>query len=156
MGGSSKSSTASSNSTAETTFNTVDNRVGGDDAILGGNTSLNVADASVGDVRITTSDYGAVAGGLRTALEALEGGYALSENAISNNSVTIDRALDAISETNAVANQQTLQAIDRSFSLAGESSRTETATALNNFMKVMVVTVLGAGALFVAYKMITK
>ena len=146
MGSSSKSSTSSSNTTVDNTFNNVDNRVGGGDGgIIGGNTNLNASDSSFGNVSVTNTDYGAIQGGLSAAMAALESGNR-----------SLDSSLDFVEDSNALANQQTLQAIDRSFALAGEASRSEAAGALQDFMKWSAIIILGGGTLYLAVKRFSK
>lgn len=142
MGSSSNSSTASSNTTVDNTFNNVDNRVGGGDGgIIGGNTNLNASNSQFGDVSVTNTDYGAVQGGLSAALAALE-----------SNNANLSESLDFVGDSNELANQQTLQAIDRSFALAGESSRSEAAGALQDFMKWSAIVLLGGGGIYLVAK----
>ena len=125
--GGSKSSTSNLTENTTNTFNNVDNRVGSDDGIIGGNSTLNLSESSVdGTINLTNTDYGAIQGGISTTLAAL----------------------DTIEETNAVANQQTMQAIDRSFALAGEATKSEAAGALQDFMKWGALVLLGGGALY--------
>ena len=142
--GSSSSKTSSSNSTTDNTFNNVDNRVGGGDGgIIGGNVNLNAADSTVGDVSIVNTDYGAVQSGIGAALAALEaGGEGLSET------------LDFVTDSNKLANDQVLQAVNKSFTLAGESTRSETASALKDFMKWSAVIVIGSGIVYAIIKKI--
>lgn len=143
MGGRSSSSTSSTQYTTDAVFNNVDNRVaGGDGGIMGGNVNLNAVGSDIGgNVNVTTTDYGAIQGGLATAMAALEsGGSALSET------------LNTVEETNKVANQQTLQAIDRSFALAADASKTEAAGALQDFMKWSAIILLGGGVVYLVAK----
>ena len=144
--GSSSSKTASTNSTTDNTFNNVDNRVGGGDGgIIGGNVNLSAADSSIGgNVSVTTTDYGAVQSGIGAALAALEaGGEGLSET------------LDFVTDSNKLANQQVLQAVDQSFALAGDATRSEAASTLQDFMKWSAIVMLGGGVVYAIIKKVS-
>lgn len=133
----SSSSTASSNSTVDNTFNNIDNRVGSDGGSIGGNVNLNASGSDVGNVSITSSDYGAIEGGLSVALAALEAG---NEN--------FEQSLDFVGEANDKTNA--------SLSTVLEASKSETAAALQDFMKWSAVVLLGGGTLYLAFKKFTK
>lgn len=134
MGSSSRSNTTSSNTTVDNTFNNVDNRVGDEGSIIGGNTNLNASNSQFGNVTITQSDQGAINAGLQLALESL----------------------DSIDKNNAVNAQVTQDAVSRSLALAGETSKDEAARAVESFMKIGAIVLLGGGALFVLLKKVTK
>lgn len=123
----SKSSTASTNSQSDTTINTVDNREGGDNAIFGGNTTLHTGSNSTNN--ITTTDLGAVSGGLDLALESLRS----ISSATANSSAAVK----------SVASDSIAQA----YGLANEARQSETSGAINNFLKYGVWL---AGAIVVA------
>ncbi|CAL9980655.1 hypothetical protein VPHD526_0009 [Vibrio phage D526] len=163
MGSKSSSSTSSTNSTVDNTFNNVDNRVGGDGGIIGGNVNLNASESKIGNVAITNTDYGAVQGGLSAALAALENGSQSLDSSLDfagdvfGDSVDLigqstAESLDFVTDSNKLANQQTLQAIDRSFALAGEASRSEAAGALQDFMKWSAIVLLGGGGIYLVAK----
>ncbi|AUR98310.1 hypothetical protein NVP1249A_16 [Vibrio phage 1.249.A._10N.261.55.B9] len=143
MGGRSSSSTSSTQYTTDAVFNNVDNRVaGGDGGIMGGNVNLNAVGSDIGgNVNVTTTDYGAIQGGLSAALAALESG-----------NKGLDSSLEFVTDSNKLANQQTLQAIDRSFALAGEASKSEAANALQDFMKWSAIILLVGGAVYLVAK----
>jgi hypothetical protein len=61
MGSRSRSSTSSTNTTENFTFNNVDNRIDdGGSGGLPGNTNFNLVDSKLSDVQITTTDLGAI------------------------------------------------------------------------------------------------
>lgn len=134
MGSSSRSNTSSSNTTVDNTFNNVDNRVGDEGSVIGGNTNLNASNSQFGNVSIVQSDQGAINAGLTLALESL----------------------DSIDQNNAVNAQTTQDAVSRSLALAGETSKDEAARAVESFMKIGAIVILGGGALFVLLKKVTK
>ncbi len=134
MGSSSRSNTSSSNTTVDNTFNNVDNRVGEEGSIVGGNTNLNASNSRFGNVSIVQSDQGAINAGLTLALESL----------------------DSIDQNSAVNAQTTQDAVSRSLALAGETSKDEAARAVESFMKIGAIVILGGGALFVLLKKVTK
>jgi hypothetical protein len=109
------------------------------------------------------TDYGAVQGGLSAALAALENGSSTLNSGLEfagdvfGDSVDLigksaAESLDFVSDSNKLANQQTLQAIDRSFALAGETSRSEAANVLQDFMKWSAIILLGGGAVYLVAK----
>lgn len=127
----SKSSTSSSNQTTDTTISTVDNRaVQGDNAVIGGNVEIITSPgANVQGLTITSSDYGAVQAGIGAAM----------------------KALDTIKESNAVNNQAVLSAVDKSLTLAGNSTAAAGAITTQSFIKYgAIVAVIGLVAFAVA------
>lgn len=159
----SKSSTASTNTTVDNTFNNVDNRVGTDGGVIGGNTNLNASSSTVGDVNITNTDYGAVQGGLSVAMSALEmGGETLDQSydfatEIFDDSAdligeSVAKSLDFVTSATNESNAQTANAINKSLALVGETSKSEAEGVLSNFMKYATITILGIGAVYMVSK----
>ncbi len=117
-----KSSTSNASTTIDSTINTVDNRVGGDNAVFGGNVTLNPGDSPIGSLSISTTDQGAVKAGLDATLESLKFASATQTGIKS------------------LASDLTSQAFD----LAQAARQSETSGAINNFLKYgAVVLVLG-------------
>lgn len=151
-----KTSSSSTQNYDETNLNTLDNRVSGDDSITGGNQTVSQVN---GNVKLTTTDFGSVAGGLNVANNALAANVEvfgdsvdLASLAVSANENAFLGALDNIKETNAVANQLSMQAIDKSFTLAGESTRSEETTTTNNLIKYGAVVAVLVVVAFVVVK----
>lgn len=103
--------------TQDTTISTVDNRVGGDNAVFGGNVTLNPQDSPIEKLSISTTDQGAVKAGLDTTLEALS--FAKSTQAGSSS----------------LAKDLTSQAFD----LAQAARQSETSGAINNLVRAAVI-----------------
>lgn len=149
-----KTSSSSTQNYDETNLNTLDNRVSGDDSITGGNQTVSQVE---GNVTLSTTDFGSVAGGLGVASQALAANVEvfgdsvdLAGMAVMANENAFLGALDNIKETNAVANQLSMQAIDKSFTLAGDSTRSEESTTTNNLIKYgSIVAVIGLVALLI-------
>jgi hypothetical protein len=113
---SSSNATQSSNTTSQTTTNNVDNRqVSGTNAMVGGNVNVNAGDASVID--ITTTDLGAVKGGLDLAMESMTGLQAATQGAVA--------AVQSVAS----------DSISQAYGLANEARQSETSGAINNLTK---------------------
>jgi hypothetical protein len=110
--GKSKASTTN----LEATITNTDNRVGGDNAVFGGNLSVSPVNSS-GDINVVQTDLGAIKGSLDFAGESL--GFAQSIGAQSIKSAN-DIASRAITEQSALANS---------------ARQSETSGAINNFLK---------------------
>lgn len=120
-----KSSTTNNTSNEETTITETDNRVGGDNAVFGGNVSLNPNDSPIGSINVTTTDQGAVRGGVDIALESLDFARSTQEGIKSV-------AKDSISQ---------------GFDLAQAARQSETSGAINNFLKFgAIIAVAGLAA----------
>lgn len=117
FGGGSKSSSTTNNNIKDTTITETDNRVGGDNAVFGGNVSINPSDSPVGAINVTTTDLGAIKGGVDIALESIAG----IQNA---NKSTIDAIKSTTSDT-----------IGQAFGLANEARQSETSAAIQNLLK---------------------
>lgn len=105
-------STPTTNNTSTTeTISNVDNRVGGDNAVFGGNLSFNPGDIE-GAVTLQQTDLGAIAAGTDIALESI-------------------RAL-----ANSVAGIQSTASdtVSQGFDLANEARQSETSGAINNLV----------------------
>lgn len=136
----SSSSTASTNTTIDQTISNVDNRVGGGDGgVIGGNLNLTLGTSNElgGDLTISQTDHGSVAGGLSVAMAALD-------------NIGEAQALNA--EQNAVRDHQASEAVTKALNLAGETSRSEAGMALDSFTKTGAMALVAVAALFVAYK----
>ena len=96
-----KNSPTTTQQSESTTVTKTDNRVAGANSIQGGNTDISGVS---GNVRVTTTDQGAVAAGLQVALAALDSNNSLSQTAISSTAQT--------------ANSETQAAIDVASSVA--------------------------------------
>jgi Zn-dependent alcohol dehydrogenase len=112
FGGKSKSSSSNTTNNEETTVTTVDNRVAEDSAAVGGNVTTGSGDIN-GSLSISTTDQGAIKGGVDIALESVD---ALSK---------------ALAGTQQAAGEQTTKA----FALADNARQSETSGAINNFLK---------------------
>lgn len=127
----SSASSATQNTTNDTTISTVDNRVSEGNARVGGNVTLNSGDVS-GPISISTTDQGAVQAGLDLGLESL-------------------RAIQqATNDARNAANSQVSDLTAQAFGLANEARQSETSGAINNFLKygvVVAVVAIGAWAL---------
>jgi len=118
--GNSKSRTdaTTNTSTTQSTINTVDNRaVQGDNAVIGGNVTVNPGESS--QVSINMTDLGAIKGGVDLALESL--GFAKSTNSAS---------IDALKSV-------TSDSIAQAYGLANEARQSETSGAINNLTKYL-------------------
>ena len=123
-----RSSTNAATSTSDTSITTVDNRVGGDNAVFGGNVTLNPGDSPIENLSISTTDQGAVKAGLDATLEALNFARATQGGSAS------------------LASDLTSQAFD----LAQAARQSETSGAINNLLKYGAL-VLVIGVLAYAY-----
>lgn len=124
--GGSKSTT--STSSVEESFATLDNRVSGDDSIIGGNTSLNLGSgASIGgEVNLVQTDQGAVQAGLSATLAALESG----SNAVSE-------TFETIKDVTSQSNKAQSETIAKSLEVAADASN-EGATTTLKYMAIIV------------------
>lgn len=126
--GNSKSNTSASTSTStsQETINTVDNRaVQGDNAVIGGNVTVNSGEAS--QVDVTMTDLGAIKGGIDLALESL--GFA---------SVVNNSALDSAGRANESVKSVASDSIRQAYDLAQEARQSETSGAINNLTKYVM------------------
>lgn len=112
FGGDSRSDSTSSNSTVDQTSSTVDNRVSESGAAVGGNVTTGSGDIA-GDLIISTTDQGAIQGGVDIALESMR------------------NVSSAIAGVQSVASDS----IGQAYGLANEARQSETSAALNNFLK---------------------
>lgn len=120
---SSSSKSSNTSNTNDFSLTGVDNRISeGENAVIGGNINLG-AGGDLSNVDITSTDFGSVKESFEFARAALDS----NEDA-------------------------TKQAIDKSFALAGQASTSETAGALQDFMKWSTVVILGGGALYFVVK----
>lgn len=131
FGGDSASSSSSSNVTNDVSTSTVDNRVAEGNAVVGGNVTTGSGDIN-GTLTITTTDQGAIKGGVDIALESLRNITAATGNAVSAVKST---ASDSIAQA---------------FGLANEARQSETSGAINNFLKYGVAAVI-VGIIAYAY-----
>lgn len=125
-----RSSTSSSQATYDTTISTVDNRVGGDDAVFGGNVTLNPGDSPIGSLAISTTDQGAIRAGLDATLEALSFASGTQEGHAS------------------LARDLTSQAFD----LAQSARQSETSGAINNLVRTALIVAVVAIAAYAFVK----
>lgn len=125
----SDASTRSSTSNLESTISTVDNRVGGDRAVFGGNVTVNPGDIA-GTLNISTTDQGAILAGKDIALESIG---ALANSVAAVKSVASD-------------------SISQSFGLANEARQSETSGAINNFLKYGAIVAVCGFAAYVIVK----
>lgn len=128
--GNSRANTSSNTSTATTqsTINTVDNRaVQGDNAVVGGNVTINPGESS--QVDLTVTDLGAIRGSLDLALESIEHIRAATSG-----------GLEAVKS---VASDS----IDKAYGLANQARQSETSGAINALTKYLFwVAVAGIAA----------
>lgn len=130
FGGDSASSTSSSNTTLDTTTSTVDNRVAHDNAAVGGNVTTGSGDIN-GSLQITTTDQGAVKGGVDIALESLR------------------RISDSTSNSLASVKSVASDSIGQAYGLANQARQSETSGAINNVLKYGVWVALAGIAAYV-------
>lgn len=87
--------TANETETTEVTTNNLDNKVIGDDTIVGGNTNLTLgSDSSTGSVTVVNTDYGAIASGNATAKNAVSGALDFGGKALDFAEETSDNFTD--------------------------------------------------------------
>lgn len=127
----SSSDTSSTSNTYDTSITTVDNRVGGDNAVFGGNVTLNPMDSPIGSLAISTTDQGAVKAGLDATLESLK--FASSTQ----------------TGIKSLASDLTSQAFD----LAQAARQSETSGAINNLVRAAVIVSIVA---LVAYAYVNR
>lgn len=125
----SDASTRSSTSNLEETISTVDNRVARDSAAVGGNVTTGSGDLN--GVTISTTDQGAVKGGVDIALESIR------------------RISDASKSSQAAVQSVASDSIGQAFGLANEARQSETSGAINNFLKYGVWVALAGIAAYV-------
>jgi hypothetical protein len=136
--GNSKANTQATTTTTtnQSTINTVDNRaIQGDNAIVGGNITLNTGDSA--QVDLTMTDLGAVRGGLDLALESLRG------------------IQSATSGANAAVMSVASDSIGQAYGLANEARQSETSGAINNLAKYLFWIAL-AGVVVYGFKNLKK
>jgi Zn-dependent alcohol dehydrogenase len=126
FGSDSASSSSSSTSTQEQTISTVDNRVARDNAAVGGNVTTGPGDIN-GSLSISTTDQGAVKGGVDLALES------------------IHASTSAQTRTQKTATDQVSQA----YGLANSARQSETSGAINNFLRYGTWVAVAAIAAFI-------
>lgn len=105
----SSSSTSSTNISEETNINTVDNRVGGDDANLAGNITINASDSDAGNISITTTDLGALDAASEIADRSLQLSSDAFGAALSSNQQAVDDAIDVAKEASTDEGARTTQ-----------------------------------------------
>jgi hypothetical protein len=121
--GNSRANTTATNTTTNTatTVNTVDNRaVQGDNANIGGNVTLNAGDIQA-PVNVSTTDFGAIQG-----------------------------ALDFALESTTAAQKESGAQIATAFAAADKSRQSETAGAINNFLKYGAIVAVVVAVAWVA------
>lgn len=124
FGSKSSSSSSTTNNTMETTVTTVDNRVAEDNAAVGGNVTTGSGDIN-GSLTISTTDQGAIRGGVDLAQEAIR----------------------SAGSSLATVESVTKDTISQAYTLANQARQSETSAALNNFLKYGVwVAVTGIAA----------
>ena len=144
---SSKSSSNSTTNIDERTTNTVDNRVGGDDSIFGGNQTITTGDNS-GPINVTSTDFGAISGALRLAenstseafgfgaeslrltAETNRDAMTFADNALIRSSDLIGETLSEGADNLRFQGQQLQQAFDRSLDFAKVANTSENAQFL--------------------------
>lgn len=125
--------TTTSNVTNDQTLAATDNRVGGDNAAIGGNVSTASGDIS-GGLMISTTDQGAIKGGVDIAQESLN----VVRGAISG-------AQSSASDT-----------IGQVIGLANEARQSETSGAINNLVKYGAWVVGAALVVYLVTRMPSK
>jgi len=118
--GNSKANTSSqtTTNTTQSTINTVDNRaIQGDNAIVGGNVTLNTGEAS--QVSVTSTDLGAIKGGLDLAFESIR------------------HIQEATAGSNAAVKSVASDSIAQAYGLANEARQSETSGAINSLTKYL-------------------
>ncbi len=121
LGSGSKSSTSSTNTTYDTTISSVDNRVAEGNAAVGGNVMVNPGDIN-GSLSISTTDQGAVRGGVDIALESIR----------------------AVQAGTAAQSSLTKDLVAQSYGLANEARQSETSGAINKFVQYgAIIAVVG-------------
>lgn len=127
------SSTTTTN-TDQTTINTVDNRaVQGDNALIGGNVTVNSGEAS--QISVQQTDLGAIGAGLDIALESL----GVIQSATSG----------SIAAVRSVANDS----IDKAYGLANQARQSETSGAINSLTKYLFWIALAGVAAYAFVKL---
>lgn len=125
--GNSRSTTQASTQTTtkQTTINTVDNRaVQGDNAVVGGNITINPGESN--QINVSTSDLGAIKGGLDLALESIRG------------------IQDATSNSTEALKSVTSDSIGQAYGLANSARQSSQQELTNNFLKfAAVIAVVG-------------
>lgn len=162
--GNSKANTSSQTSTVteSTTINTVDNRaVQGDNAVIGGNVTVNSGDAS--QVSISTTDQGAVKAGLDVALESLDtvqratsGAYETATDLYNETTSTLEsifgKMVSSVSNSASATQSVASDSIKQAYDLAQEARQSETSGAINNMTKYVLWIVIAGIAAWVIVK----
>jgi hypothetical protein len=133
FGGDSQAQTSSTNTTLDTTTSNVDNRNADGNAVVGGNVTTGSGDIS-GSLQITTTDLGAVKGGVDIAMESLR------------------RISEGTSGAVAAVKSVTSDSIAQAYGLANSARQSETSGAINNFLKYGVWIALAGIAAYVVVK----
>lgn len=124
FGGGSSSSASTSNQTVDTTSTVTDNRVASGQAMVGGNVTTGPGDIN-GSLTVSTTDFGAIKGGVDIALESLKG----------------------IQDSNASLKSVTSDSISQAYGLAQAARQSETSGAINNLTKYLFwVAIAGVSA----------
>lgn len=134
--GNSRSQTSSTTTTNTTnsTINTVDNRaVQGDNAVIGGNVTVNSGEAS--RVSVQQTDLGAVQAGLDIALESLSG-IQSATNRVLDFGTNVLSTGESLTKKVIDSNNSTIGA---AYSLAQGARQSETSGAINNFLKYAAI-----------------
>ncbi len=123
-GGAFNNSDETRNLNQDQTTSNVDNRVGEDYSVFGGNVTVNPGDIT-GSLSVSTTDQGAILAGKDIALES------------------IGALMNAVNSTKSVASDS----ISQAYGLANSARQSETSGAINNFLKYgSIVLVCGFAA----------
>jgi hypothetical protein len=133
LGGKSSSSSSNTTTNVDTTTSTVDNRVTEGNAAVGGNVTTGSGDIN-GSLHVTTTDQGAVKGGVDIALESLR------------------KISDSTSGSLAAVKSVASDSIGQAYGLANQARQSETSGAINNFLKYGVWVAIAGIAAFVIVK----
>lgn len=129
FGGDSSSSAATSNQTVDTTSTVTDNRVASGQAMVGGNVTTGPGDIN-GSLAISTTDFGAIKGGVDIALESMRG----------------------LQESNAAVKSVAADSISQAYDLAQSARQSETSGAINNLTKYLFWVALAGLSAYVIVK----
>lgn len=131
----SKSSTASTNVTKDTTTSNVDYRATDGEGSIGGNVNLNLSDSDIsGAVAITTTDFG-----------ALDAASDLSDMALAS----VDRSVEAIVDSNAESTDALRKTADAALDVAEKAQQADSAQTLN-------ILIIGATVAVVAWAVVRR
>lgn len=147
---STSSKSDSSNTTENVTFNNMDygegSGEGGGAGALGRNLNLSRSDLRTGNINITETDQGAIAGGVDIAEMALnnqaratDAMYDDNEDARELTEGLFTRSVDAVNDSNRYAMQQTSQSTDRALAFAKEATRSEAGEIAENLTKYLLL-----------------